>query len=114
MSNSDRRPPRRMQQRQYQQQHRQQYQQQYQQQQPQSQPPAAAAPASLPGVPRDLGELKQLLQQYGPLLSAENRSFIQELIAKLEGGGDVSGLMELAGRMQQAAGRQQAAQQDRE
>lgn len=107
MSDHNRRPARRMQQR-YRQQYQQQYQQQQQQQQQyrQLQQEQPGTPA-LPAVPRDLGELKQLLRQYGPLLSAENRAFISELITRLEEGGDAGSLMELAGRMRQAAERQQ-------
>ena len=93
-------PPRRLQ-RVLEQQRRRQYQQQYQQ----PEPPAPALPG-LPAVPQNLADLKQLLQVYGPLLSAENRDLIAELISRLEGGGDLNSLQELAGRMQQAARKQ--------
>lgn len=102
MSDHNRRPARRMQQR-----YRQQYQQQQQQQQYRQLQQEQPGTPALPAVPRDLGELKQLLRQYGPLLSAENRAFISELITRLEEGGDAGSLMELAGRMRQAAERQQ-------
>ena len=105
MPDHDRRPPRRMQQR-YRQQYQRQYQQQQQQQYRQLQQEQPETPA-LPAVPRDLGELKQLRRQYGPLLSAENRAFISELITRLDEGGDAGSLMELAERMRQAALRQQ-------
>ena len=39
------------------------------------------------------------------MLNNENQSFILELIGKLESGGDPEGLMNLATRMNQAAGR---------
>lgn len=98
-------PPRRMQQRQQRQQ--QQAQQQMQQTQ-QTQPVrGSAALPPLPATPRSLPELKQLLQLYGPFLSAENRALTEELVNRLEGGGDAGSLLELAERMQQAVKRQQ-------
>ena len=93
--------PRRMQQRRQ----RQQLQQQQQTHQQQMQQQTGAAAPPLPAVPRSLPELKQLLQLYGPFLSAENRALIGELVARLEEGGDTNSLLELAGRLQQAAQR---------
>ena len=93
-------PPRRLQ-RMLEQQRRQQFQQQRYEQQPE--PPSPAPLPGLPGVPRNLADLKQLLQVYGPLLSPENRDLIAELVSRLEGGGDLASLQELAARMQQAA-----------
>ena len=90
-------PPRRLQ--------RQQQRRQQQQQQTQPPPPVNAPP--LPATPQSLPELKQLLQLYGPFLSAENRALVSELVAKLEDGGDPGSLLELAGRLQQAVRRQQ-------
>ncbi|MBR5429413.1 MAG: hypothetical protein IK116_02675 [Firmicutes bacterium] len=104
------RPTRRRQrQQQYQQQYQQQQQQFQQQQQYQQQyrqlsyqqPPEQQPPA----VPRSAAELRQLLEVYGPWLTAENRAFINELLARLESGGDAAGLLELAQSMQQAANR---------
>ncbi len=97
-------PPRRMQQ-------RQQRQQQQQQQPPQQSPPQPPPPQGnpvppLPAAPRSLPELKQLLQLYGPFLSAENRALIGELVTRLEEGADPGSLLELAGRLQQAVSRQ--------
>ena len=93
-------PPRRMQQ-------RQQRQQQQQQQPPRQSPPPQGGPVPpLPATPRSLPELKQLLQLYGPFLSAENRALIGELVTRLEEGADPGSLLELAGRLQQAVSRQ--------
>lgn len=55
----------------------------------------------------NLGDLKNLLQQYGGMLSPENRLLIQSLIGELEKGGDPQALLRLAGQMQQSASRQQ-------
>lgn len=97
-------PPRRLQQRQQ----RQQQQNPQQMQQQKMQPSRGSAPLPpLPSPPRSLPELKQLLQLYGPFLSAENRALIGELVTRLEEGGDTNSLLELAGRLQQAAQRQQ-------
>ena len=95
-------PPRRMQQRQQ----RQQQQQQQQQPPPQPPPPQGGPVPPLPATPRSLPELKQLLQLYGPFLSAENRALIGELVTRLEEGADPGSLLELAGRLQQAVSRQ--------
>ena len=96
-------PPRRMQQRQQ----RQQQQQQQQRQSPPQPPPPQGGPVPpLPAAPRSLPELKQLLQLYGPFLSAENRALIGELVTRLEEGADPGSLLELAGRLQQAVSRQ--------
>ncbi|MBQ6606862.1 MAG: hypothetical protein IJH56_04160 [Firmicutes bacterium] len=93
-------PPRRLQQ-------RQQRQQQTRPRPPQTEPPRESAAPSFPAVPRSLPELKQLLQLYGPFLSAETRALIGELVTRLEGGGDAGSLLELAGRLQQELRRQQ-------
>lgn len=53
-------------------------------------------------VPRSVEDLQQLLSQFGPLLSSENQSFIQELIGNLQKGSDPSQLQDLAARMSQA------------
>ena len=107
------RPTRRRQrQQQYQQQYQQQQQQFQQQQQYQQQyrqlsyqQPPEQQPPAVPAVPRSAAELRQLLEVYGPWLTAENRAFINELLARLESGGDAAGLLELAQSMQQAANR---------
>ena len=99
-----------MQQRRVQQQQMQQQQMQQQQMQQQSASPAIniselAALSKLPGmpsVPSNVDELKLLLQQFGPMLSEQNRGFITELITQLEQGGDKSSLLQLAQRMQGA------------
>ncbi len=94
-------PPRRMQQRQQRQQ-----QQQPPRQSPPQPPPQGGPVPPLPAAPRNLPELKQLLQLYGPFLSAENRALIGELVTRLEEGADPGSLLELAGRLQQAVSRQ--------
>ena len=101
-------PPRRMQQRQQrQQQQQQQPPRQSPQQPPRQPPPPQGSPIPpLPAAPRSLPELKQLLQLYGPFLSAENRALIGELVTRLEEGADPGSLLELAGRLQQAVSRQ--------
>lgn len=56
----------------------------------------------LPQQPQNAADLRNLLQQFGDVLSPQNRQFIQELIVNLEQGGDQQKLMDLAARMQQA------------
>ena len=56
-----------------------------------------------PAAPRNVNDLKMLLEAYGSILSPENRAFISELIARLEAGGDMPGLVELAERMRKSA-----------
>ncbi len=72
-------------------------------------PNAAADNASTfaPAPPQNVGDLKNILNQYGNILSEENRGFISELISELEKGGDHKSLLDLAQRMQNAAQRQQ-------
>ena len=111
--------PRRMQQQQQQMQQRrmqqQAQQQRMQQQMQQMQQQQSASPAiniselaalsklpGMPSVPSNVDELKLLLQQFGPMLSEQNRGFITELITQLEQGGDKSSLLQLAQRMQGA------------
>lgn len=60
-----------------------------------------------PRTPRDPEDLKKLLRQYEKVLTPQNKAFINELINKLEGGADKNELQDLAGRMRQAAAKQQ-------
>ena len=48
-------------------------------------------------------DLKKLLKQYNNILTPQNKQFINELIQRLETGGDKAGLQDLAKRMQKAA-----------
>lgn len=66
----------------------------------QTSPSAAGA---MPSAPQNVGDLKNLLQQYGGLLSQDNKGFITELIGQLEGGADQQSLQQLAAKMQHAA-----------
>ena len=56
---------------------------------------------------RNVGELKMLLNQYGGLLTPENRQMIGNLLGELEKGADPASLSKLAGQMQQSAAKQQ-------
>ena len=55
-----------------------------------------------PKKPQNNEDLKKLLQQYNHILTPQNRQFINELIQKLDAGGDKNALQDLARRMQQA------------
>jgi len=58
-----------------------------------------------PQAVHSVDDLRQLMKQYGPLLSDDNQRFILELISRLDSGGDPEGLMNLASRMNLAARR---------
>lgn len=95
-----RRPAQSQQQRPQQSQHPQQSQRPQQTQQRRSPMPGTPSP------PRNAADLKKMLQQYGQMLTPENRSFITELISQLEQGGDQRALQDLAQRMNAAAAKQ--------
>ena len=58
---------------------------------------------STPKKPHNVTDLKKLLQQYGNVLTPQNKKFINELITKLENGANRGELQELADRMKKAA-----------
>ena len=56
-----------------------------------------------PKPPKNGEDLKRLLKQYEHILSPQNKQFINELIQRLDSGGDKAGLEDLAQRMQHAS-----------
>lgn len=52
-------------------------------------------------------ELKILLNQYGALLTPENRQMVSNLLNELENGANPASLSKMAGQMQQSAAQQQ-------
>jgi hypothetical protein len=58
--------------------------------------------ANNPQPPKNSEDLKRLFKQYEHILSPQNKQFINELIQRLDSGGDKSELEDLAQRMQKA------------
>jgi len=55
-----------------------------------------------PQKPQNTLDLKKLLQQYDKILTPQNKRLINELIEKLDNGGDKADLQDLAQRMQKS------------
>lgn len=62
-------------------------------------------------LPQNVHDLRRLLDQYGGMLSPQNRSLIMEVIQNLEHGADTNSLQTLASRVQRQAQTQQRQQQ---
>jgi len=80
---------------------------QQQAQQPTPQQPGMPLPQlpNMPQVPQNTADLKQLLQQYGSMLTPETGNLIKEVISHVEQGADNASLQELAERVRSAAGK---------